>query len=68
VAPRRARLHARRCRSGPACGHDGGPRRQGGLILAAVHGPLPQAAKELKLAGAGAWAGDGPGAPKEARL
>jgi heme exporter protein A len=41
---------------------------KGGIILAAVHGHLPQAAKELKLAGAGARAGDGPGAPKEARL
>jgi heme exporter protein A len=41
---------------------------KGGIILAAVHGPLPQAAKELKLAGAGALAGDRPGAPEEARL
>jgi heme exporter protein A len=41
---------------------------KGGLILAAVHGPLPQAAKELKLAGVGALAGDGRGAPEKARL
>ena len=41
---------------------------KGGIILAAVHGPLPQAAKELKLAGAGALAGDGRGAPEKARL
>ncbi len=26
-----------------------------GLILAAIHGPLPQTAKELRLAGAAAW-------------
>jgi heme exporter protein A len=41
---------------------------KGGIILAAIHGPLPQAAKELKLAGAGALAGDGRGAPEKARL
>jgi heme exporter protein A len=41
---------------------------KGGIILAAVHGPLPQAARELKLAGAGALAGDGRGAPEKARL
>jgi heme exporter protein A len=41
---------------------------KGGIILAAVHGPLPQAAKELKLAGVGALAGDGRGAPEKARL
>jgi heme exporter protein A len=40
---------------------------KGGIILTAVHGSLPQAAKELKLAGAGALAGD-PGALEEARL
>jgi heme exporter protein A len=41
---------------------------KGGIILAAVHGPLPQAARELKLAGVGALAGDGRGAPEKARL
>src|ERR1700730_12475844 len=40
---------------------------KGGIILAAVHGPLPQAARELKLAGAGGLAGDGGGGPQQAR-
>ncbi len=39
-----------------------------GLILAAVHGAVPESAKELRLAGAGASARLGLDAPKEIRL